>query len=106
FNVISELLGCDPDISRQAGSGMAMIFDTTAAAEGNELLVSALAELVRRKRARPGEDITTRLLTHPSGLDDEEVVQQMVTIYGATSEPLTNLIVNTLLLLMIRPDFG
>jgi len=106
FNVISDLLGCDPDVSRQAGAGMAMVFDTTDAAEGNELLVSALAELVRRKRARPGEDIATRLLTHPAGLDDEEVVHQLVTIYGATSEPLTNLIVNTLLLLMTRPDFG
>lgn len=106
FNVISELIGCDSDISAQAATGMAMVFDTTNAAEGNELLVSALAELVRRKRARPGEDITTRLLTHPAGLTDEELVHQLVTIYGATSEPLTNLIVNTLLLLMTRPDFG
>ncbi|WP_245546115.1 cytochrome P450 [Nocardia higoensis] len=106
FNVISELLGCDPDIIEQAGTGMAMVFDTTDAAEGNQQLVAALAELVRRKRARPGADITTSLLTHPAGFDDEEIIHQLVTIFAAASEPLTNLIVNTLLLLMTRTEFG
>jgi len=106
FDVISELLGCDPEIGRQTATGMAMMFDTTDAAEGNRLLVEALAELVARKRARPGRDITSWLLAHPTGLDEEELVHQLVTIYGATSEPLTNLIVNTLLSMMTRPDFG
>ncbi|WP_306307267.1 cytochrome P450 [Nocardia higoensis] len=106
FDVISELLGCDPDIGRQTAAGIAMMFDTTDAAEGNRLLVEALAELVARKRARPGRDITSWLLAHPAGLDDEEVVHQLVTIHAATSEPLTNLIANTLLLMMTRPDFG
>jgi len=106
FDVISELLGCDPDIGEQAATGMAMVFDTIDAAEGNQLLVEALAELVARKRTRPGGDITSWLSAHPAGLDDEELVHQLVTIYGATSEPLTNLIVNTLLLMMTRPDFG
>ena len=106
FEVISELLGCDSDIGRQTATGMAMMFDTTDAAEGNRLLVEALAELVARKRTRPGADITTWLLAHPARLDDEELIHQLVTIYGATSEPLTNLIANTLLLMMTRPDFG
>lgn len=106
FEVISALLGCDPDIGERAAAGMAMMFDTIDAAEGNALLVEALAELVRRKRGRPGKDITSWLLAHPAGLDDEELVHQLVTIHAATSEPLTNLIVNTLLLMMTRPDFG
>ncbi|MBF6354036.1 cytochrome P450 [Nocardia higoensis] len=106
FEVISELLGCDPDISGRAATGMAMIFDTTDVAAGNELMVAALAELVRRKRARPGEDITSRLLAHPTALTDEEAVHQLVTLYGAASEPLTNLIVNTVSWMMTHPDFG
>ena len=106
FEVISGLVGCDPDISSRAAAGMAMIFDTTDAAAGNELMVAALAELVARKRARPGEDITSWLLAHSSGLSDEEVVHQLVTLYGAASEPLTNLIVNTLSWMMTHPDFG
>jgi len=106
FDVVSDLLGCDPVIGGQVATGMAMMFDTTDAAEGNRLSVEALAELVARKRARPGRDITSWLIAHPAGLEDEEIVHQLVTIYGATSEPLTNLIVNTLLLMMTRPDFG
>src|SRR5690606_25370295 len=75
FEVISNLIGCDPDISEQTATGMAMMFDTTdAAAEGNQLAVQALAELVARKRARPGKDVTSWLLAHPAALDDEELV--------------------------------
>jgi len=107
FEVISEMIGCDPDISAQAAAGMATMFDTNAdAAEGNRLAVAALGELVGRKRARPGEDVTSWLLAHPAGLDVEEVIHQVFTLYAAASEPLTNLIVNTVSLMMTRPDFG
>ncbi|WP_307610030.1 cytochrome P450 [Nocardia shimofusensis] len=107
FGVISDLIGCDPDISERTATGMAMMFDSTdAAAEGNQLAVQALAELVARKRARPGKDVTSWLLAHPAALDDEELVHQLFTLYAAASEPLTNLIVNTVSLMMTRPDFG
>ncbi len=106
FDVIGELLGCEPEESRQVAAGMAMMFDTTEAAEGNRLLVAALGELVRRKRACPGEDITSWLVAHRVGLGDEEIVHQLVTLYAAASEPLTNLIANTLLAMMTRADFG
>jgi len=106
FDVVSRLLGCDRDIGERAAAGMAMVFDTIDAAAGNALLVEALAELVARKRTRPGQDITSWLLAHPAALDDEELIHQLITIYGATSEPLANLIANTLLLMMTRPDFG
>ncbi|WP_040800537.1 cytochrome P450, partial [Nocardia higoensis] len=106
FELIGELIGCDPELSDRAATGMAMIFDTTDAAAGNELIVGALAELVARKRARPGPDVTSWLLAHPTGLSDEEAVHQLVTLYGAASEPLTNLIVNTLSWMMTHPDFG
>ncbi|MBF6356331.1 cytochrome P450 [Nocardia higoensis] len=107
FEVIGELIGCDPDISERAAAGMATMFDTTTdAVRGNRLAVAALGELVARKRARPGEDITSWLLAHPAGLDDAELVHQLFTLYAAASEPLTNLIVNTVSLMTSRPDFG
>ncbi|WP_280491208.1 hypothetical protein, partial [Nocardia asiatica] len=107
FEVISELIGCDPDISERIATGMVMMFDTTAdAVEGNQLVVAALAELVTRKRVRPGKDITSWLLAHPAGLDAVDTVHQLFTLYAAASEPLTNLIVNTVLLMTTRPDFG
>jgi len=107
FEVISELIGCDPDLSEQAAAGMAMMFDTTTdAVAGNQLAVQALAELVARKHARPGNDITSWLLAHPAALDDAELVHQLFTLYAAASEPLTNLIANTVSLMTTRPDFG
>ncbi|WP_051027033.1 cytochrome P450 [Nocardia higoensis] len=107
FEVIGELIGCDPDIGERAAGGMTMVFDTTSdAVEGNRVVVRALGELVGRKRAGPGRDITSWLAAHPAALDDEELVHQLFTLYAAASEPLTNLIVNTVLLIMARPDFG
>jgi len=107
FEVIGELIGCDPDISERVAVGMATMFDTTTdAVSGNRSAVAALGELVARKRVRPGEDVTSWLLAHPAGLDDAELVHQLFTLYAAASEPLTNLIVNTVSLMMSRPDFG
>ncbi len=107
FEVIGELIGCDSDISERAAAGMAMMFDSTAdAVSGNRLAVAALGGLVARKRVEPGEDVTSWLLAHPAGLDDVELVHQLFTLYAAASEPLTNLIVNTVSLTMSRPDFG
>ncbi|WP_280227288.1 cytochrome P450 [Nocardia farcinica] len=107
FEVISELIGCEPDISEKIAAGMAMMFDTTPdAAEGSKVAVRALADLVARKRARPGKDIASWLLAHSADLDDEETAHQLFTLYAAASEPLTNLIVNTVSLMTTRPDFG
>lgn len=106
FETMSTLLGCDSDISAQAAAGMAMVFDTVNADEGNAMIASALAELVDRKRARPGNDVTSRLIEHKNKLSDEEVVEQLVTIVAGTSEPQVNLIVNTLLLMMTSERFS
>lgn len=106
FDTLTTLLGCDSDISAQASAGMAMMFDTVNAAEGNEMIVSALDELVARKRKQPGDDVTSRLIEHKNQLNDDEVVQQLVTIVGGTSEPQVNLIANTLLLMMTDARFG
>src|SRR5690606_25867707 len=107
FEVIGELIGCDPDISERTAAGLATMFDTTTdAVSGNRSAVEALGELVARKRVQPGSDITSWLIAHPAGLDDAELVHQLFTLYAAASEPLTNLIVNTVSLIMSRPDFG
>jgi cytochrome P450 len=58
------------------------------------------------KRAEPGDDVTTRMLQHPAGLSDTEMVHQLGTLYGAGIEPQQNLIVNTLLLILTDERFG
>ncbi|MFI5976950.1 cytochrome P450 [Streptomyces sp. NPDC051452] len=108
FRVLSALLGCPDEIGRRIADGMAMIFESEAetAARGNEMLALAVAELVGLRRRQPGDDVTSRLIAHAAALDDIEMSHQLVTLYGAGIEPLTNLISNTVLRILTDEQFS
>ncbi|WP_327411268.1 cytochrome P450 (plasmid) [Streptomyces sp. NBC_01281] len=106
FEVLSTLLGCPDGIGRRIGHGMMKIFDGVDAAAGNHILMEAVAELVALRRNRPGPDITSRLLAHLARLDDAEMAQQLVTLYGAGIEPMVYLIANTVLKILTDDDFS
>jgi cytochrome P450 len=104
--VFSELFGCGPDIGERLVVGMNGIFDTVNAKKSNEILRGAVYELVRLKRKEPGHDVTSWLAEHPVELTDEELMHQILTLSGAGSEPLQNLIVNSLRLLLSDHRFA
>ncbi len=106
FEVINVLLGCPPEIGQEVAAATAAVFDGVDAEVGNRMLSAALLRLLELKRAEPGEDITTRLLQHPAQLDDAEVIHQLVVLYGAGIEPLQNLIINSLVLILSDDRFG
>ncbi|MEU2254698.1 cytochrome P450 [Nocardia xishanensis] len=106
FAVLNEMLGCPADIGQQVATGMAAIFEGVNADKGNAMLADALLELTTRKRNEPGDDIVSRLIGHSVGLDDVEMIHQLVTLYGAGIEPEQNLIVNTLLLMLTDDRFA
>ncbi|MEU6101716.1 cytochrome P450 [Streptomyces flaveolus] len=106
FRVLSALLGCPDEIGVRIADGMAKIFDTTNAEQGNQILGQAVADLVSLRRQHPGDDITSRLITHSARLSDEEMGHQLVTLYGAGIEPLTNLISNTVLKILTDEEFS
>ncbi|MGV9724105.1 cytochrome P450 [Nocardia beijingensis] len=106
FAVLNEMLGCPPEIGQQVAMGMAAIFEGVNADKGNAMLADALFDLVRMKRRDPADDITSRLLRHPAGLDDMEMIHQLVTLYGAGIEPQQNLIANTLRLMLTDRRFA
>ncbi|WP_051177846.1 cytochrome P450 [Nocardia concava] len=106
FQVLNQLLGCPVEIAAQAAEGFRAIFEGVGADRGNKLLTDALLRLTQHKRAHPGDDVTTRMVTHPAGLSDVEMVHQLATLYGAGIEPQQNLIVNALLLLLTDDRFG
>nr|WP_202549029.1 cytochrome P450 [Streptomyces sp. SID8352] len=62
--------------------------------------------LVREKRERPGPDVTSRMLTHPAGLTDEEIVQDLISVIAAAQQPTANWIGNTLRLLLTDERFA
>ncbi|MGW0179665.1 cytochrome P450 [Nocardia sp. NPDC003345] len=103
FGALNGMLGCSEDIGARMVQAMAMIFESTdaaAAEKANNMIVESMLELIAMKRAEPGNDVATRLLQHETGLSDEELIHQLVTLYGAGIEPPHNLICNALLLML------
>lgn len=106
FAVVNRMLGCPDEIGRRAAAGMAAMFDGVDADTGNAMFGQAMADLVALKKSHPGDDVVTRLLQDPAELDDEEMLHQVLSFYGAGIEPLQNLIVNTLRLMLTDERFA
>lgn len=104
--VFTRLLDCPAGIGDRLVEGMSGIFDTVNAERANKILGTAVRELVELKRKKPGNDLTSRLMEHPTNLTDEETMHQILTIVGAGFEPEQNLIVNALRLLLSDDRFA
>ncbi|MFI1869026.1 cytochrome P450 [Streptomyces jumonjinensis] len=65
-----------------------------------------IQRLVREKRSAPGPDVTSRMLTHPAGLTDDEIVQDLISVIAAAQQPTANWICNTLRLLLTDDRFA
>ncbi|NEW42022.1 cytochrome P450 [Nocardia cyriacigeorgica] len=106
FEVLNQLVGCSPELGQRIAAGMAALFDTVNAEWGMTYLSEALMELIQLKRSQPGDDVTSVLVAHSSNLDDEELLSNLISFYGAGLEPQQNLILNTLLLMLTDDRFG
>src|SRR5690606_36918479 len=106
FATVNELLGCPPEIGQQVAAGTAALLEGVEAEKGNQIITDALQQLVALRRAEPRRDITTALLHHPAGLDDEEARTHVSQVYGTAIEFELNLIANTLLLIFTDHRFG
>ncbi|MFI1393948.1 cytochrome P450 [Streptomyces sp. NPDC020681] len=82
------------------------------AAEGDDPVAAyvrvqeRIQRLVKDKRGTHGPDVTSRMLAHPAGLTDEEIVQDLVSIIAAAQQPTANWIGNTLRLLLTDDRFA
>ncbi|MEY9846747.1 cytochrome P450 [Streptacidiphilus sp. MAP5-3] len=94
--VFNELFGCPADIGDRVMFGVSGMFEGVNAEQAVGVLFGACGELVALKRSRPGDDVTSWLLQHHAKLTDEEMVYQLALLLGAGTEPLRNLIGNTL----------
>ncbi|GGZ71803.1 cytochrome P450 [Streptomyces echinoruber] len=104
--LFNKLFGCPADIGDTLTSAMSAIFDGKDALRANEELTACLMELIALKRRQPGDDVTSWLIQHPAGLNDEELKDQLVMLMGAGVEPERNLIGNALLLLLSQESAG
>ncbi|MGY1943912.1 cytochrome P450 [Nocardia asiatica] len=104
FWVMCELLGLEPDDAHSAWAEMAAMLDGDA--EAGPRFGAALYAAVQAKRGMPGDDVISRLIGHPAGLDDVEVVEQTAVLLGPGTEPTCNLITNAVLLTLRDERFG
>ncbi|MEV6325355.1 cytochrome P450 [Nocardia sp. NPDC051787] len=105
FSVFCQVLGCPPDIGERVAEASAAMFDGVDTETVNARMGQALLDLTALKRAHPADDVTTRLVQHPAGLSDEEMVHQLVLLFAAGVEPPMNLIGNTLLMMLTDTRF-
>lgn len=106
FETLNRMVGCSMELGQRVATGMAALFDTVNAAWGMQTLSEALLELIALRRVEPGDDVTSRMAHHPANLNDEEMLYQLVSFYGAGLEPMQNLIANALLLMLTDERFG
>ncbi|GAD82471.1 cytochrome P450 [Nocardia asteroides] len=107
FATINAMLGVPDEIGGRVATGMAQMFEGgDTAVRGAQMLETALYDLVALKRQAPGDDVTTRLVQHPQQLGDEELMNQLLTMYGAGIEPTLNLILNTVRLMLTDHRFA
>ncbi|MEU5104335.1 cytochrome P450 [Streptomyces sp. NPDC021354] len=105
--VFNQLFGYPAEHGLRLVGIMAKLFDSGEdAVEANQELMDYMAGLIATKRDRPGADITSWMLAHPSRLGDDELLQQLSLIMAAGTEPQLNLIANALLLLLSDDRFA
>jgi cytochrome P450 len=92
-----------------------MVKDLTTsldAAEGEDPVAAYLRVQARiqglldSKRAVPGPDVTSRMLAHDTGLTDEEIVQDLISVIAAAQQPTANWIGNALRLMLTDDRFA
>ncbi|WP_280422224.1 cytochrome P450 [Nocardia carnea] len=106
FNVLNIMMGCPDDVAGELVEAFAAMFDGGDADVINGKIFGALSSLIAAKRETPGDDVTTRLLAHADGFSDEELIDQLLTMYAAGIEPGVNLISNALRLILTDPRFA
>ncbi|MFJ7136787.1 cytochrome P450 [Streptomyces fungicidicus] len=114
--VISDLLGI-PESDRASvlpnSQALAALMEPVtdaavfrAAAEAQRALCDYFAELLARRRARPADDLLSRLGTAPEGggLSDDEIVSTALLLLGAGIKTTTHLLGNGVRALLDHPE--
>lgn len=109
--VISELLGIPMELRPKLLELVHGIFDTTLSPEAAEANVTAvydtMAKLLEMKRADPGDDLTTRLITvreGGDGLTERELIDTLLLLFTAGHETTVNLLDHAVFALLTQPD--
>jgi cytochrome P450 len=110
--VISDLLGVPPESSASLLAGGRSTVDTTMTpdriAAAMARVRAEMGELVQARRAAPQDDLTSDLIAMQeedgSRLTDTELVGTLLLLLSVGTEPVTNLVTNTVHRLLVHPE--
>ncbi|MFF2659758.1 cytochrome P450 [Kitasatospora sp. NPDC058032] len=104
--VMTQLVGMPEEYGpRLVEAARDLMKGTETAIASNDHVVAALRRTVERKRNDPGPDLCTRLMQHPAGLTDEEVLEHLRVVLLAANETTVNLIADTLKMILTDERF-
>jgi cytochrome P450 len=99
--VLSRILGLPEAEGRDLVESCAQVLKGGEdALAHNDRIMVILGELAERKRTEPGGDLTTALLGHGAGLDEEEVVSHLRLVLIAAHTTTSNLLARVLQLIL------
>ncbi|WP_239062648.1 cytochrome P450 [Streptomyces sp. SID13031] len=110
--VIFELIGVPAEARQTILRGGEAQVDTTMTEEEEAasigLVLQEMAALVAAKRRTPADDLTSDLIgaqdgEDGSGLEDGELIGTLLFLLGTGTEPVTNLVTNSILALLANP---
>ena len=104
--VLTRMFGMPEEVGpRLVEACTGLIKGGEKAMEYNEYIMGALHELAERKRVDPGHDFASWLIAHPAELAADEVESHLRLVLIAANETTTNLIANTLRVVLTDPRF-
>lgn len=104
--VLTDLFGLpDEEGTRLVEASRQLVKGTEKALEADRHIHEILGRLVVEKHRAPGPDLASWLIAHEANLDDEEVRQHLRLVLVLANETTTNLMVNTLRMVLTDPRF-
>ena len=83
-----------------------MIDGRERAIAGQTHLAGSMAQLVTDRKARPADDVVSRMLADSSGFTDEEIIQDLMVMTAAGHQPTADWIGNSLHLMLTDDRFA
>lgn len=105
--VLAKLFGI-PD-SKAGGLVRDMTLTIAGGADAGEAfgrIQETMQWLINVKKEQPGPDVPSRMLAHPAGLSDEDLLQDLIVVITAAQQPLAYWIGNTLRLMLTDSYFA
>ncbi|MFG2633664.1 cytochrome P450 [Streptomyces sp. NPDC048362] len=104
--VMCEILGMPEEYDdRMVQAARDALKGTETAIQSHTYVMDALSRLTTRRRARPEDDFTSHLITHPAALTDDEVREHLRLVLFAAYEATANLLANALRMVLTEPGF-